>query len=157
MTFTTHLACASPAPSPAAMRRRRISASRRSCEPWPIPLLAVLPAEKRKSWLFTVIRNMRIDAWRKEKRLEQALHSYRDREDRTALEDPLDGELSRWDLQAKISGLSESQQDLIYKRYWLGMSSAQIAEELNLAPTTVRYHLSQAVGRLRETVDQEET
>jgi RNA polymerase sigma-70 factor (ECF subfamily) len=51
--------------------------------------------------------------------------------------------------QEAMTILPEKIRDIVYKRYWLGMTSKEIGDSLSLPPSTVRYHLSSAISLLK--------
>ena len=54
------------------------------------------------------------------------------------------------ELRAAILRLPERQQKILEMAYWLEMNSTEIAEQLGMAPSSVRVALKQARDRLKE-------
>jgi len=118
-----------------------------------LQLLEILSEPQRKSWLFTVVKNLFLDEKRKQKtRQEWAAN----RQNPVEVDDPLDLEIRRWDLEQYLAQLPEYQCDILVKRYWLNMTSREIGHALEISPVTVRYHLSEAVKRLKTLYHEEE-
>ncbi len=112
-----------------------------------LPLLEILDATERRSWLFTAIRNRLIDERRAEKREERALAD---------LEDPAPFPMeSSAEVQRRLEELPELQRDILHRRYWLGMNSRQIGEEMQLPPSTVRWHMQQAHETLKKKLSRQ--
>jgi RNA polymerase sigma-70 factor, ECF subfamily len=106
------------------------------------PNLATLPLHKQKAWFFRVVKNRMIDISRREKRLV----SWED--DLDVAELPVSSgniEMTEW-----LARLPQSQSDIVFKRYWLGMSSQEIGEQLGMPAATVRYKLQTAIKKLRK-------
>jgi RNA polymerase sigma-70 factor, ECF subfamily len=105
-------------------------------------LLAILPDYKRKSWLFTVLKNCFIDFKNREKR-----ESPIDEDMEITTE--VDVDLSI-DSRMFLASLPENMRDIVFKRYWLGMNSSEIAKELSIPAGTVRYNLHLAMNKARK-------
>jgi RNA polymerase sigma-70 factor (ECF subfamily) len=118
-----------------------------------LPLLNVLPENKRRSWLYTVIRNMYIDALRKTRRGESIMRDYHEMADE---EDYMGTEILRWDVESLVASLPQQDQDLIIKRFWLNMNSTQIGKEMNLSPAAVRHRLRATLKRLKNIYERRE-
>ena len=109
-----------------------------------VELLAILPEYKRRSWLFTVLKN-----W------------FADLKNRGKREVPIDEDMEiteGFDVDLFIdsgiflASLPENMRDIVFKRYWLGMNSSEIARELSLPAGTIRYNLHLAMNRARKTI-----
>jgi RNA polymerase sigma-70 factor (ECF subfamily) len=61
------------------------------------------------------------------------------------------------ELWQAIRRLDRTDQEIIYLRYFLELSSAETAEALDIAPGTVKSRLHRALGRLRTVVENEFT
>ncbi len=59
---------------------------------------------------------------------------------------------SLWDA---VHGLNRIGREVVYLRYFLGMSEAEMAEALGVAPGTVKSRLHRALGRLRRILETE--
>lgn len=109
--------------------------------------LLILPEYKQRAWFFRVMKNRMIDDRRKEKRL-------------TEWEDDLDFSiqevaLNHMEITELLSHLPPDLSDLIFKRYWLGLSSQEIGEQLGVPASTVRYKLHLAIKKLRTILEEE--
>lgn len=110
------------------------------------------------TWLFTIARNRRIDAVRKEKRPEL------DPSDPMLVPDApeaADDRLDALDREARITRalktLPKDQADLVHEAFYLAKSHSQIAEETKIPLGTVKSRLRLAFGRLRKAIEGEET
>lgn len=111
------------------------------------PNLADLPLHKQKAWFFRVIKNRMIDISRREKRLV----SWQDDLDVAVFPvSSLNIETTEW-----LAHLPQSQSDIVFKRFWLGMSSQEIGEQLGLPAATVRYKLQTAIKKLRKVWEED--
>lgn len=64
----------------------------------------------------------------------------------------------QWEAQTlwqAVRRLSRSDQEIVYLRYFLDLSEAEVASALEVAPGTVKSRLHRAMGRLRAIVDRE--
>ena len=107
------------------------------------------------TWVFTIARNKRIDAVRREKRPEI------DKNDPALVPDPEvqpDEEVRRQQegtqLRAAIGELPEEQAHLLRLSYFEEKSHAEIAEELDLPLGTVKSRLRLAMTKLRGTLEE---
>lgn len=66
--------------------------------------------------------------------------------------DPADGRLASQRLWQAIRQLSRPDQEALYLRYFLDLSEAEMAEQMRMAPGTVKSRLHRATGRLRTLV-----
>lgn len=113
-----------------------------------IELLKILPDYKKKSWLFSVLRNYFLDTARK-------------RKFETMMRDDLEPSFSvrfenRIDCINLISGLSDKLKDILFMKYWLGMNSREIGCQLAIPPSTVRYRLRHAISILKKNLIKQE-
>lgn len=111
------------------------------------PQLLSLPEYKQRAWFFRVMKNRLIDDRRKEQRL-------------TQWEDDFDFSIqeagsSHLEITELLTHLPQELSDLIFKRYWLGLSSQEIGEQLKIPASTVRYKLHLAIKRLRNILEEE--
>lgn len=110
--------------------------------------LLSLPDYKQRAWFFRVMKNRLIDERRKEQRL-------------TEWEDDFDFSIkevaiNHLEMTELLAHLPPDFSDLIFKRYWLGLSSKEIGEQLGLPASTVRYKLHLAIKRLRTILEEDE-
>lgn len=111
------------------------------------PELLSLPEYKQRAWFFRVMKNRLIDDRRKEQRL-------------TQWEEDLDFPIqqmgvSHLEITDLLRHLPQDLSDLIFKRYWLGLSSQEIGGQLGVPASTVRYKLHLAIKRLRTILEEE--
>lgn len=105
-------------------------------------LLNILPEYKRRSWLFSVLKNYNTDLMRRSK-FEEIY------DENLELESACGNPDSKLDAMEMLSKLPQNLRDIVFKRYWLDMTSAEIAQTLSIPDSTVRYHLSSAINFLR--------
>lgn len=104
-----------------------------------------LPDYQQRAWLFKVLRNLRYDRIRKQQfevPMNEQDDSADDFDDYSALE-----------IKELMQRLPEGLRDVVYKRYWLGMTSKQIAQPLGITDATVRYRLQTALKLLRNHIN----
>ncbi|UOQ44872.1 RNA polymerase sigma factor [Halobacillus salinarum] len=105
------------------------------------------PRHKQKAWFYRVIKNKLIDQRRKDQRLSSW------EEDLDFPVEELTGR--RLETVELLSKLPSDQSDIVFKRYWVGLSSKEIGEQLELPASTVRFKLQQAMKRLRNYFEEE--
>ncbi len=93
--------------------------------------LLQLPEHKQRAWFFRVMKNQMIDERRKENR-------------QTTWEDELDFPVeaiasTHLEMAELMSHLPEELSNLVFKRYWLGFNSQEIAKQQGIPASTVRY------------------
>jgi RNA polymerase sigma-70 factor (ECF subfamily) len=108
--------------------------------------------------MFTIARNRRIDAARKDKRPDF------DPSDPMLLPDEpkaADEQLDAWAREARIARalntLPKEQAELVREAFYLAKSHSQIAEDTKMPLGTVKSRLRLAFARLRRAVEGEET
>lgn len=107
-------------------------------------LLGTLPDYQIKSWLFKVLKNCLIDKKRKEKF--EVLSEFEEQENQISIETEIESKIMT---EEALAQLSDKNRDIVYKRYWMGMTSSEIARTLSIPASTVRYHLSSAMNLLK--------
>ncbi|MDQ0272535.1 RNA polymerase sigma-70 factor (ECF subfamily) [Cytobacillus purgationiresistens] len=105
------------------------------------------PRYKQKAWFYRVMKNNLIDQRRKNKRETDYDEAFE-----TAL--PF-GKITSFEMVDILKNLPRNQSDIIFKRYWIGLSSNEIAEKLEIPASTVRYQLAQAIKTLRKYFEEE--
>ena len=103
------------------------------------------------TWIFTIARNRRIDALRKQKRPEPEDLTWGhepepDQADVLALQQESD------QLGAAIAALPEKQRELIEKAYFSDLSHSEIAEQTGLPLGTIKSRIRLALDRLRHAM-----
>lgn len=105
-------------------------------------LLEGLPHPAAKAWLFRTAQNALLDEIRRERRVlytkEQGLW---DKPQGSFEQEIL--------LKELLQELPSPQLEIVSLRYYSALNSVEIGEQLGLAPSTVRYHLSRAMVALR--------
>ncbi|WP_261176914.1 RNA polymerase sigma factor [Anaerobacillus sp. CMMVII] len=102
---------------------------------------------KQRAWFFRVMKNQLIDERRKDRRL-------------TEWEDDLDFPMqglaiNHLEMTELLSNLPQELSDLIFKRYWLGLSSQEMSKQFGVPASTIRYKLHMAIKRLRVILEEE--
>lgn len=121
---------------------------------WQHPEVSGDAERSARAWLFTVARNMVIDDRR----------SARFRRERESLDtgstpeqaapDEVNAALDRLLIGDALAQLSADHRAVIRRSYYLGWSTAQIAEDLQIAEGTVKSRLHYAVRALRLTLQE---
>ena len=104
-------------------------------------LLKILDLRKRRSWLFTVLKNCHIDRIRHDK------HEISFGEDSDLTQD--DAPDCILDAATMTANLSHTLRNVVFKSYWLGMNSTEIARDLGIPSATVRFRLRLALRLLK--------
>jgi RNA polymerase sigma-70 factor (ECF subfamily) len=104
-----------------------------------------LPLHKQRAWFFRVMKNRLIDDRRKDNRLSSWDTEMDFPDPRYAA--------SGMEMAELLGKLSPELGDLVFKRYWLGMTSPEIGEGLGIPAATVRYKLHQAIKLLRKHME----
>lgn len=109
--------------------------------------LGSLPIHKQRAWFFRVMKNRLIDDRRKDQRL-------------SALEDEMEFPEQQYLIPAMemtelLSQLPPDLSDLVFKRYWLDMTSKEIGEQLDSPAGTIRYKLQNALKILRKKLEED--
>ena len=121
---------------------------------WQHPEVSGDAERSARAWLFTVARNMVIDDRR----------SARFRRERESLDtgstpeqaapDEVNAALDRLLIGDALAQLSADHRAVIRRSYYLGWTTAQIAEDLQIAEGTVKSRLHYAVRALRLTLQE---
>ena len=110
------------------------------------------------TWVFTIARNARIDAFRRDRRPEIDL------EDPALVPDPIeppDDAVNRHQsatrLTAAMQQLSEAERAVLHLSYFEDLSHGKIAERLNIPLGTVKSRIRLAFGKLRGSLSETES
>jgi len=105
------------------------------------------------TWLYTIIRNKRIDLARKNKL--DVIHSEDlwpdwedDQEGEESAEDTVERDLNGKIVRTLLQSLPEEQKQIVYKVYFEGKSHSEIAGELDLPLGTIKSRLRLAMKKL---------
>lgn len=108
-----------------------------------LELLDLLEPYQRRAWLYRTLKNLFLDEESARQRQETLL-------EQVALGNPFAGSLSLEGPGVDPFGLAPTKyRDLLRKRYVLGMTSQEIADELGIPAATVRARLHLALKNLR--------
>lgn len=121
-----------------------------------------------KVWLFTILRNVWINEWRRRTKGPEFVLFGRTRSDRGGLQDRLPDERERPEelfernalsekLSVAIAGLPEAFREVVVLRYFEGFSYRQIAAVLGCPAGTVMSRLNRAKAELRSVLDEKNT
>lgn len=109
------------------------------------------------TWMFTIARNRRIDAIRREKRPEIDLT-----DPMLVPDEPMgaDERIDAMEREARVAvaikALPKEQADLVHEAFFLAKSHSQIADETKIPLGTVKSRLRLAFGRLRKAMEGDE-
>ena len=106
-------------------------------------LLRQLNRYQRQAWLYRVLKNLFIDEQRSRQRQEDLVEQLTQQAEIAPF---TPDDLVFTDL---LEMASDSDRELLEQRYVLGMTSREIAEELDIPPATVRSRLRLVIKRLR--------
>jgi RNA polymerase sigma-70 factor (ECF subfamily) len=108
-----------------------------------LELLGLLKPHQRRSWLYRTLKNLFLDELKARER--QALFSEQVAWQTAAVGNVLPEVMSPTPFEL----VPDQYRDIVEKRYVLGMTSRQIAEELGIPAATVRSRLHLAMKQLR--------
>ena len=122
--------------------------------------LATFDADRPlRPWLLRIASNLAQNRRRSLGRYLEALKRlYSAPETTTSSASPAEGMAKRWEaetLWSAIKHLKPAEQEVVYFRYFLELSEAEMATAMNVAPGTVKSRLHRALGRLRLVVDEQ--
>ena len=98
-----------------------------------------------RGWLYTTVKRLYIDQYRKQKRLVHLAEDYK-----MGYEAFIEDHLVTSDL---LMRLPENLRTVVALRYISGYNSTEIGEQLSMKPSTVRSRLSQAIEFLRTALE----
>lgn len=100
------------------------------------------------TWLYTIVRNKRIDLLRKDRPdLIQSDDLWPEQSTQT-LEKDVESDLNGQIVRTLITGLPDEQRQIVYKVYFEGKSHSEIANELDLPLGTIKSRLRLAMKKL---------
>lgn len=117
---------------------------------WQRPQVLDQSTNSARAWLFTVARNLVID---------DARSARNRRELRTAapperpVPDRADAMLDSWLISDALATLSDEHREVIVRSYYRGLSTHQIAAELNIPEGTVKSRMHYGMRALRAALD----
>ncbi len=109
--------------------------------------LEVMTMPKQRSWLFTVLKNRWLDICRHRK-LEQVTSMRQEPAYQAAT--PV------YHLEPHLDRLPALEKEIVRQRFWQGLNSREISEELGIPEGTVRWRLKSAMDKLRLYIEQSE-
>lgn len=108
------------------------------------------------TWVFTIARNLRIDALRRERHPEVSDEALLEREDERPLADALlDGDQRARRLRRALTALTPEQAEVVRLSFFADLAHPAIARRLNLPLGTVKSRLRLAMGRIRKALGDE--
>jgi RNA polymerase sigma-70 factor (ECF subfamily) len=121
-----------------------------------------------KVWLFTILRNVWINEWRRRAKGPEFILLGKSRGDRAPLQDRLSDERERPEdhfernvlfdkIRGAISGLPEVLREVVVLRYFEGFSYRQIAAIVDCPAGTVMSRLNRARAELRTVLNEKNT
>ncbi len=121
---------------------------------WQHPEVTGDEERSARAWLFTVARNMIIDETRSPRFRRESTPLESVREPESPGPDEVNAALDRLLLGDALAQLSQEHRAVIRRSYYLGWTTAQIAEDLQIAEGTVKSRLHYAVRALRLTLQE---
>ena len=115
------------------------------------------PERPLRPWLLRIASNLAHNRRRSLGRYLEALKRLYSAPEATSTS-PADTLGKRWEaetLWSAIKHLKPAEQEVVYLRYFLELSEAEMAVAMNVAPGTVKSRLHRAMGRLRLVVDEQ--
>jgi RNA polymerase sigma-70 factor (ECF subfamily) len=114
---------------------------------WRHPTAFERSADAVRPWLFTVARNIAVDAYRARKA--RPPEAGPDALQVIAVDDDVDRALEAWQVSAAIAGLSPDHRRVLIETYYRGRSVAEAATELGVPAGTVKSRTYYALRALR--------
>jgi RNA polymerase sigma-70 factor (ECF subfamily) len=100
------------------------------------------------TWLYTIMRNKRIDTARKSQFEEVVSDDLWPEESGELLENQVASDLEAKAVRIMLQSLPEEQRQIVYKVYFEGKSHSEIADELDLPLGTIKSRLRLAMNKL---------
>lgn len=109
------------------------------------------------TWVFTIVRNKRIDLFRREKRPEVGLEEASEQATDTQTPDERFRLAQAGDaLREALTSLPQEQREVLHKAFFEDKSHSVVAEELNLPLGTVKSRIRLALARLRQALPEDQ-
>ncbi|MBV8927629.1 MAG: sigma-70 family RNA polymerase sigma factor [Mycobacteriaceae bacterium] len=121
---------------------------------WQHPEVADDNERSARAWLFTVARNMIIDERRSARFRNEVIPADPSGTPEKAGPDEVNSALDRLLISDALAQLSPEHRAVIRRSYYLGWSTTQIADDLDIAEGTVKSRLHYAVRALRLTLQE---
>jgi RNA polymerase sigma-70 factor (ECF subfamily) len=102
-----------------------------------------------QAWLYTIARNSLADYWRKKKEVvSDEVDTYAN--DNPSAEEVMEAKLDHERLKVAIAKLSPQMHEIIEKRFIKGLSTREVAEQLDISEGNVRIIQYRALKQLRK-------
>ncbi len=102
-----------------------------------------LSSYQQRAWLYKVLRNVLYDMRRRGRR--EVPYQEKD--------EPQDSfDIEHIVIRELVAKLPPKFKEVVYQKYWLGLNSNQIAKDLNIPDSTVRYRLREAITQLKKQI-----
>ncbi len=109
------------------------------------------------TWLYTIIRNKRIDLARKGHYNLVASEDLWQEESGETLENEVSSDLNARSIRSLINNLPDEQRQIVFKVYFEGKSHSEIAEDISIPLGTVKSRLRLAMKKLDELTKEQAT
>lgn len=119
---------------------------------WKHPEALERGAEAARPWLFTVARNIAVDAHRA--RQSRPAETGPESLDFIAVDDDIDRALEAWQVADAIASLSADHRAVLVETYYRGRSVAEAAAELGVPPGTVKSRTYYALRALKLVLEE---
>lgn len=107
------------------------------------------------NWIFTIMRNKKIDMFRRQRHPEYELDESMDIEDPSAKPDEQVHEIQESErIREAVKGLPDAQLEIVHKAFFEDKSHGEIAEDLGIPLGTVKSRIRLAIARLRILVEE---
>ncbi len=118
---------------------------------WRHPTLLGESHEVQRAWLYTVVRNAVVDAWRRDGARPKVVSSH---VDEVASDGGLERAVESWTLRDAVARLSDDHRRVLHHAFYLGHSVDQTAAALRVAPGTVKSRTYYALRALRVILEE---
>ncbi|WP_042423921.1 RNA polymerase sigma factor [Geomicrobium sp. JCM 19039] len=103
-----------------------------------------LEVHQQRAWFFKTMKRLLIDERRKSQREDVFDYTIHDR-----IESPF-SDYEKIEVMEILSTLPEEERTILFQKYWLGLSSAEIGRQHNMPPSTVRSKMKTALKQLQK-------